>query len=153
MFTQIANLLSDNESLALTVRRSSAGLVVTVVPAGDGKLRVPLVLSGTAAELDAEFAGALEVFHAKRHTLTEQLAACTALLEAEAKANAPKGKAGKQAPASASSAEDDPDDEAGNDGEDGDSLPNSTPVSSTAAPAPKPAAKPVAPADPLADLF
>ena len=87
MFAELKPLLDNCSSVTIVLAAGSDDtLSVTVIPkAKDGQnavLSTPLALTGTLAELDAEFAGLVTGFVAKRTTLAQQLEATETILEA-----------------------------------------------------------------------
>jgi PRTRC genetic system protein E len=90
-------------------------MVVVVMPEGEAKdtaLRQPLVMTATAAELDAGFAEHLATYTGAHASLAEQVAATTAILGEAQKAQVTKatkalsGKAGRSTPAAAKASSD-----------------------------------------------
>ena len=80
-------------SLSLTVKDDT--MVVVVIPQGESKeaaLRQPLVLTGIPAELEAGFIEAVQSFSTAHRSLTEQVAATTAILQASEKSQAGKAQ-------------------------------------------------------------
>lgn len=80
-------------SLSLTVKDDT--MVVVVIPQGESKettLRQPLVLTGSPAELEAGFVEAVQLFSTAHRSLTEQVAATTAILQASEKSQAGKAQ-------------------------------------------------------------
>lgn len=99
IFQKLAELAAQStKGLMLLVTTSTAGqLSVSVLPQGsfDGDkaaLANPLQLVGTPAELDLEFANAIDQFTNARKSLQEQLADSLAILEAAKKVSADKAK-------------------------------------------------------------
>ena len=97
MFTALKTLLAQVVSLAVSMVANEDGTItVTVIPKakqpGDANasLNTPLVLTGTAEELDAEFVNLLASYTSKRVSLAEQLEATEAILEAAKKDSAAK---------------------------------------------------------------
>lgn len=138
MFVQLMQLLAACASLTVSMVANANGTItVTVMPkaakAGDENLALntPLCLTGTAEELDEGFVEALKSFTAARGSLTEQVEATNAILEAAKKeavtkaTNAGKKPAGKKSSASSAAASEEEDEEEGSQDE----------ASSTAAPA------------------
>ncbi len=86
MFQALQTLLAALASLTVSMVANTDGTItVTVIPKGgkDGNaLDTPLTLTGTAAELDEGFADVLTSYTNKRQTLSDQLAATEAILEA-----------------------------------------------------------------------
>jgi PRTRC genetic system protein E len=107
MFASIEKLVQSTGKLAITVFPGKDGLLkVCVVPLADSSkeaaLAQPLILTGSAADLDAGFADAVSTYEASRNTLVAQVEATTAILEAAKKAqsntavNSLKGKTTKR---------------------------------------------------------
>lgn len=118
-FQELKSLLNGCAALAVTLSSSREGAItVTVRPtpkdAKDAEaLAIPLVLTGTAEELDAQFVGLLQSYAEEHQSLAEQLEATRNILEA-AKKDASKKAEGairKSAPAKMTPAADDDDDE------------------------------------------
>ena len=130
-FKSIQTLLAQVVSLAISMVANEDGTItVTVMPKAkkegeaNASLNTPLVLTGTAEELDAEFVNLFASFTSKRGSLAEQLEATESVLEAAKKESASKatkavakvaaaGKPAKTpaAKSSAKSSDDDGDDE------------------------------------------
>jgi PRTRC genetic system protein E len=95
MFTELKTLLKQT-GLTLVLEEKGEQIQVVVTPkvkAGSNVgLAQPLVLLGTAEELDLEFAAALAQFSGARLSLADQVAASTAAIEAAKKAAADKAK-------------------------------------------------------------
>ena len=114
MFTALQTLLATVAGLSISiVANKDDTITVTVIPkakkeGGDAALNTPLQLTGTAAELDAEFVGIVANYSNKRMSLSEQLEATESILEAakkEASTKATKAiKKGSGATAPATSA-------------------------------------------------
>ena len=103
-FKTLYPLIADNAYVAVTLSVQPDGLLaVTVTPsgakAGTGGIKVPLGLSGTPEELDAEFASLVGAYAASRKTLNEQLATAQAEMQAAAKKATPAKLAKAAAPA------------------------------------------------------
>lgn len=96
IFTKLAGLLAGNSAINLLITGTAEALSVTVIPKpakaeeGQEALSTPLNLTGTAAELDAEFATYLESYTGARKSLAEQFEATAAVLEAAKKESANK---------------------------------------------------------------
>lgn len=96
LFKKLAGLLAGNTAVTLLVTGNEEAMTVTVIPkpskTGEGMegLATPLALTGSAAELDAEFCDLLEKFSNQRLSLAEQLEATTTVLEAAKRASAEK---------------------------------------------------------------
>lgn len=87
MFQALQTLLATVASLSMNLVLNGDGTItVTVMPKGkkegENALNTPLSITGTAEELDAEFAGILAKYNGKRLSLAEQLEATEAILEA-----------------------------------------------------------------------
>ena len=118
-FQELKSLLEGCAALAVTLSSGREGTItVTVRPtlkdAKDAEaLAIPLVLTGSAEELDAQFVGLLQGYAEERQSLAEQLEATRNILEA-AKKDASKKAEGairKGAPAHVTSVVDDGDDD------------------------------------------
>ena len=123
-FKSMQTLLTQVVSLSTSmVENEDKTITVTVIPKAkkegeaNASLNTPLVLTGTAEELDAEFANLLASYTGKRSSLAEQLEATEAVLEAakkEATKKATKAVTSKPAkpvkPNEKSSGDDDGDD-------------------------------------------
>lgn len=151
MFVALQTLLATLASLTVSLVDNKDGTItVTVIPKGgkDGStLDTPLALTDTPENLDAEFAAILTSYTNKRQTLSDQLAATEAIIEAAQKEAAEKAKKtvtkSSKKPAAATTAntsETPGDDESGNGDDDDDE--NSSSVPSSPAPA-----TPAAPVD------
>jgi PRTRC genetic system protein E len=133
-------------------------MVVVVMPEGEAKdtaLRQPLVMTATAAELDAGFAEHLATYTGAHASLAEQVAATTAILGEAQKAQVTKatkalsGKAGRSSPAAAKSS---PDEDAEDD--DSESRESDAPAAANEGKADAPApAEPASSGTDLASLF
>ncbi|TCG00977.1 hypothetical protein BZM26_09415 [Paraburkholderia strydomiana] len=115
MFVELEALLKSCGGLKLAMKMKGDAMVVVVMPEGDAKdtaLRQPLVMTATAAELDAGFAEHLATYTGAHASLAEQVAATTAILGEAQKAQVTKatkalsGKAGRSSPAAAKSSPD-----------------------------------------------
>ncbi|AEK58771.1 PRTRC system protein E [Acidithiobacillus caldus] len=83
MFTQIRPLLDETKTMTLTIALEGESLRVNLMQkTANGTPLIPLTLLGSAEELDAEFAQAIQHFRATNASVADQLAA----FEAEAKA-------------------------------------------------------------------
>jgi PRTRC genetic system protein E len=87
MFAELKPLLDNCTSITLVLVNGTDDTVnVTVIPkAKDGQnalLSTPLALTGTVAELDAQFAQLVTSYSAKRTSLAEQFEATATILEA-----------------------------------------------------------------------
>lgn len=151
MFQNLAALVAKTP-LSLTLTMEGDAMTVIVIPKGDDKsdqaLSTPLALTGSPAELDAEFASLISSYTQSRQSLAEQLEAAQTVMQAAAKsattkaAKANQKTANKPAPGTtAQSGEDDGDED------DDDSASTAAPAASA-----KPVGKPVE-TDPLSDLF
>jgi PRTRC genetic system protein E len=93
MFVSIEPLLRTCTKLTLSLQTKRDDVVVFVKPEGavnDAAMLQPLVLTASAAELDAGFADALAGYTGVRASLAEQVAATTAILEAARKTQVTK---------------------------------------------------------------
>jgi len=91
MFSALKPLILGG-SLNLTLTGNADDTItVLVAPKGAGVLSQPLVLTATAAELDAEFAQCIQNFANQRKGLADQLEATAAILDAAKKESAEKG--------------------------------------------------------------
>lgn len=82
MFQSLQSLLAGS-TLALSLTGNTDGTITAlVVPKGEGALAQPLVLTATAAELDAQFAECISTYVTSRKSLTEQMEATAAVLAA-----------------------------------------------------------------------
>jgi len=93
MFVSIEPLLRSCTKLTLSLRMKGTDVVVFVKPEGsvnDAAMLQPLVLTASAAELDAGFADALAGYTGVRASLADQIAATTAILEAAQKTQVTK---------------------------------------------------------------
>ncbi|MDN0082352.1 PRTRC system protein E [Crenobacter sp. SG2305] len=103
MFQALASLV-EKSPLSLTITAQEGGLMtVVVIPQGTDKaaqgLSTPLSLTGTPAELDAEFAKLIGSYTATRLSLAEQLAAAETVMKAAGKdATTKAAKASQQKP-------------------------------------------------------
>lgn len=121
MFQQLEALVRASGKLQLVIKMDGDKMAVVVVPQGDLKeaaLRQPLVLTGTAVELDEGFAVAIGSYSTVHASLSEQVATTTAILqEAEktqvSKAQKSLAKGGKASTNPAAAGESDDDDEQG----------------------------------------
>ncbi len=87
-FQELKSLLDGCAALAVTLSSAREGLItVTVRPTTKDAeaLVIPLVLTGTAEELDAQFVGLLRSFADEHQSLAEQLEATRNILEAAKK--------------------------------------------------------------------
>lgn len=120
---QLLHSLVAGTSLSLSLTGNKDGtMTVVVAPKGDGPLAQPLVLTATAAELDAEFHEVVSSYVNARKGLAEQIEATTAVIDAAKKQSAAQAvsaitkspAAGEPAKreASESSDQDDEDDDA-----------------------------------------
>jgi PRTRC genetic system protein E len=147
MFVSLEPLLRSCTKLTLSLQMKGNDIVVFVKPEGSAKdaaMLQPLVLTASAAELDAGFADALAAYTGVRASLADQVAATTAILEAAQTTQVSKATkaltGGKAKPAAAAkpssdneSDEDDADDNA--DGEQSTATSATTAATSTVAPA------------------
>ena len=97
MFETLKSFLASNTA---TLMLTSEGdqITVTVIPKpkaeGDPALKTPLVISGTAAELDEGFAGVLAGYVSAHKSLAEQLAETQAVLDRAKRESAAKAVKG-----------------------------------------------------------
>jgi PRTRC genetic system protein E len=147
MFAALEPLLQSCGTLKLTLKMKGDEMVVFVMPEGEAKdatLRQPLVMTASAAELDAGFVDHLTTYSGAHASLAEQVAATTAILGEAQKTQvtkATKALAGKGARAalpapgkpSASASGSDDDDDTDSSDSDSDSKPA---VEAVSAPAP-----------------
>ena len=142
MFKTLQNLLATVTSVSLSMALNEDDTItVSVIPKGkDGvSAKIPqLTLTGTADELDVGFLGHLANYSDKRLSLSEQLAATEAIMDAVQKESASKAskaiKKGATSKSASSSPEPDDDDDNG----DGDDEPSTTtPVRVASVVAPK----------------
>ncbi|MFM0027451.1 PRTRC system protein E [Paraburkholderia madseniana] len=148
MFVALEPLLKSCGTLKLTLKMKGDEVVVFVMPEGEAKdatLRQPLVMTASAAELDAGFVDHLATYTGAHASLAEQVAATTAILGEAQKTQVTKatkalsGKGGRPAlpaPAksSASAGESDDDDET--DSSDSEPTVGTASASAPVAPAP-----------------
>ena len=88
MFQLLQSLVAGT-SLSLSLTGNKDGTITVIVaPKGDGPLAQPLVLTATAAELDAEFSDVVASYVSARKSLAEQVEATTAVIEAAKKQSA-----------------------------------------------------------------
>ncbi|KVK89452.1 PRTRC system protein E [Burkholderia sp. MSMB1498] len=94
MFHELEPLIRSAEKLSLSLTTDGDLIVVFVAPQGgnDAALRQPLILKGTAAELEEGFATAIGGFTAARKSLEEQVAATIAILESQQQSQATKAQ-------------------------------------------------------------
>ena len=94
MFQQLATLLGSCEKLVLTLALKGEQMTVLVAPTVKGGteagLSLPLVLTATPGELDAGFLDALAGYTSSRRSLSEQVEATTAVLDAAKSAQTQK---------------------------------------------------------------
>lgn len=163
MFAALEPLLKSCGTLKLTLKMKGDEMVVFVMPEGEAKdatLRQPLVMTASAAELDAGFVDHLTTYSGAHASLAEQVAATTAILgEAQktqvtkaTKALAGKGsRAALPAPGNPPANASDPDDDDSSESSDSDSESSARlAVETASAPAP---AVPAASGTDLTSLF
>lgn len=121
LFKTLAGYLAGNDAVGLSITDSQGGkvrVIVTPKPRlstdAAGALATPLVLTGTADELDQEFSALVAGHIAAQRSLAEQLEATTAVLAAAKKA------AGSKAAKAVSSVKPTAGTSSGNDGNDDD---------------------------------
>ncbi|WP_319000045.1 PRTRC system protein E [Burkholderia vietnamiensis] len=85
MFQALEPLIRSAGKLTMTLVMDADNVVVFLTPQGgkDATLRQPLILKAPAAELDEGFAAAVASYATTHKSLEEQLAATTAILEAQ----------------------------------------------------------------------
>ncbi|MCI0150954.1 PRTRC system protein E [Paraburkholderia sediminicola] len=113
MFQQLDALVRASGKLQMVLKTDGDKLAVVMIPQGDSKevaLRQPLVLTGTPAELDEGFAAAIFAYSSVHASLSEQVAATTAILQEAEKSHASKAqkslaKGGKATPRAATGAD------------------------------------------------
>lgn len=94
MFKQLAGLLANNTAVTLMLTGTPEKMTVTVIPKaakaaqGQEALSTPLVLTGSAEELDEGFADLVLNFSDKRKSLAEQFETTAAVLDAAKKSSA-----------------------------------------------------------------
>ena len=144
MFVSLEPLLRSCTKLTLSLQMKGDDVVVFVKPEGSAKdaaMPQPLVLTASAAELDAGFADALAAYTGVRASLADQVAATTAILEAAQTTQvtkATKALSGKKvAPAAAakSSSDNESDEDEADDNAEGEQSTATTAATSTVAPA------------------
>lgn len=132
MFQTLENLITASGELKMTMIPAGNGVIkVAVIPSrkanSDAALAQPLFLTGTAAELDAGFADAVQTFSRARSSLVEQVEATTTVLAAAEKKQADKAtkklstKPASPAASTSSSDDSDADNDANNESDNGDS--------------------------------
>lgn len=86
MFKALEVLLQQTTLIVTIAQPAEGRMKVTVSPkckeGANAGLSTPLVLEGTAEELDAEFARLVESYSSSRKSLAEQLAAAEAVMQA-----------------------------------------------------------------------
>ena len=144
MFVSLEPLLRSCTKLTLSLQMKGDDVVVFVKPEGSAKdaaMLQPLVLTASAAELDAGFADALAAYTGVRASLADQVAATTAILEAAQTtqvSKATKALSGKKVtPAAAvkSSSDNESDEDDADDKAEGEQSTATTAATSTVAPA------------------
>ena len=134
MFKALQTLLAALASLTVSMVANTDGTITVTVITKGGKggnaLDTPLTLTGTAAELDEGFADVLASYTNKRLSLSDQLAATEAILEAAQQEATAKAKMSIAKPKAVSS----DDDELHDDDETGSGASNTAPASSAPAP-------------------
>ncbi|XUW93274.1 PRTRC system protein E (plasmid) [Burkholderia sp. M6-3] len=154
MFVELEPLLKSCGTLKLSIKAKGDAMVVFVMPEGEAKdaaLRQPLVMTASAADLDAGFAEHLATYTGAHASLSEQVAATTAILGEAQKAQVTKAtkalstKGGRSVPPAAKPSPDADDADEEDDSAEAESAPE------TAA-APAPAASESSGTD-LASLF
>ena len=141
MFVSLEPLLRSCTKLTLSLQMKGDDVVVFVKPEGsanDAAMLQPLVLTASAAELDAGFADALANYTGVRASLADQVAATTAILEAAQKTQVTKATkvlSGGKAKTANAAAEVSSDDDEHDDSAEGEQSTASIPATSSAAPA------------------
>ncbi|AME28594.1 PRTRC system protein E [Burkholderia sp. PAMC 26561] len=144
MFVSLEPLLRSCTKLTLSLQMKGDDVVVFVKPEGSAKdvaMLQPLVLTASAAELDAGFADALAAYTGVRASLADQVAATTAILEAAQTTQVSKATkaltGGKVKPAAAAkpSFDNESDEDEADDNAEGEQSTATTAATSTAAPA------------------
>ncbi|ABF13099.1 conserved hypothetical protein (plasmid backbone) (plasmid) [Cupriavidus metallidurans CH34] len=86
MFTELVPLVRASDKVVITLTMQGDTMSAVVMPviknAADAALTTPVVLSATAAELDAEFANAVTSVTAAHRSLAEQAEATKSILDA-----------------------------------------------------------------------
>ena len=143
MFVSLEPLLCSCTKLTLSLQMKCGDVVVFVKPEGSAKdaaMLQPLVLTASAAELDAGFADALAAYTGVRASLADQVAATTAILEAAQTTQVTKatkalsGKKVTPAAAAKSSSDNESDEDEADDNVDGEQSTAPTAATSTVAP-------------------
>jgi PRTRC genetic system protein E len=147
MFVALEPLLKSCGTLKLTIKVKGDEMVVFVMPEGEAKdatLRQPLVMTASAADLDAGFVEHLATYTGAHASLAEQVAATTAILGEAQKTQVTKatkalaGKGGRPAlpaPGESSANADEPDDEDDSGSSDSESAAATASAPAPAAPA------------------
>jgi PRTRC genetic system protein E len=148
MFAALASILSPNQTLDLSITLAADGSMKVIVKpqlvkGTNVSLAIPLALSATPQELDADFVGSLMQYAGQRTSLQQQVEV-TATIMAEAKATevtkaskAIKSNAKPAAKSTSNAGDDHEDGDNGDDGDDGndtlggDSILDSAPTTST----------------------
>jgi PRTRC genetic system protein E len=144
MFVSLEPLLRSCTKLTLSLQMKGDDVVVFVKPEGSAKdaaMLQPLVLTASAAELDAGFADALAAYTRVRASLADQVAATNAILEAAQTTQVSKAtkalSSGKVQPAAAakSYSDNESDEDEADDKAEGEQSTATTAATSTVAPA------------------
>lgn len=146
MFAALASILGPNQTLDISITAGADGVMKVIVKpqlvkGSNAALALPLALSATPQELDADFVGTLMQYAGERTSLQQQVDVTTTIL-AEAKASE-VGKATKSIKSSAKPSAISESD-AGDNGEaddelGGDDILDDAPASTASAPTPAPA--------------
>jgi PRTRC genetic system protein E len=117
MFTELAPLVRAADKVVLTLTMTGDAMTVVVMPviknAADAALTMPLSLTATPAELDAEFAATLTGVTDAHRSLAEQAEATKSILDAAKSTQSSKAtKALTKAASPSGGAADDGDDDA-----------------------------------------
>jgi PRTRC genetic system protein E len=162
MFVELEPLLKSCNTLKLAIKMKGDQMVVFVMPEGEAKdtaLRQPLVMTASAADLDAGFAEHLATYTGAHASLAEQVAATTAIIGEAQKAQVTKatkalsgkgGRASSPTPGKSSAGSEDPDDE---ENDDSSSPESEASIDGAAEGASAPAAAPASNGTDLTSLF
>jgi len=146
MFAALASILGPNQTLDISITAGADGVMKVIVKpqlvkGSNAALALPLALSATPQELDADFVGTLMQYAGERTSLQQQVDVTTTIL-AEAKASE-VGKATKSIKSSAKpsaktdgGAGDNGDDDGDNNALDGDEILDNAPASTASTPTP-----------------
>ncbi|MGU7775653.1 PRTRC system protein E [Burkholderia sp. MR1-5-21] len=135
MFQALEPLIRSAGKLTLSLAMDGDNVVVFLTPQGgkDAALRQPLILKGTAAELDEGFAAAITSYSTAHKSLEEQVAATNAILDAQkatqvTKAQKALTKGSKASTSSTASGSDDEGDDEDDEGDQPASSASAAPV-------------------------